>query len=262
MKKFGSLALAALLVTALGTSAFAANSYEASKGTAKVDGKKDNIYVCDPAIIDIAESTNEKAAEGATGKAWTAYDEENLYVYIEVTDAVLTPADKVTTTGCEFDSVEVYVNFAGKEGATTEITAGQFTYGPNFPGMGGYGKYNSDKKDVVEKAFTVTDYGYTVEMAIPFGDFEADEGVTFTGGFGINDDMKGEGARTAHNFDGANMGSAWSTADSNWATITLTDKKYTPKAESAAQTADMGIVAAVASLAASGAAFISLKKRK
>lgn len=262
MKKFGSLALAALLVTALGTSAFAANSYEASKGTAKIDGKKDDIYVCDPAVIDIAESTNAKTTEGATGKAWFAYDEDNLYVYVEVTDAVVTPADKVTKADCQFDSVEVYVNFAGKDGATTEITAGQFTYGPNFPTMGGYGKYNTEKKDDVEVAYTITDAGYTVEMAIPFGDFEASEGVKFTGGVGINDDMNGEGKRTAHNFDAANMGSAWSTADSNWATITLTSKKYTPKTESAAATADMGIIAAAASLAASGAAFVSLRKRK
>ena len=51
MKKFGSLALAALMVTALSISASAASSLEAAAGTAEIDGEKDDIYVCDPVDI-------------------------------------------------------------------------------------------------------------------------------------------------------------------------------------------------------------------
>lgn len=262
MKKFGSFALVALLVAALGASASAANSYSAAKGTATVDGKKDDIYVCDAVTIDVAESTGKTATDGATGKAWLAYDENNLYVYVEVTDSTVTDKSKVTSI-YQNDSIEVYVNFSGKEDAIANINAAQLTYGPSFTTIAGGGKYQSENKDDVKTAFTYTDDGYTIEMAIPFVDFDAEEGATFTFGVGINDDADGDAStREYHNFDAANMGSAWSKADSNWATVTLSDKKYTPKTESAADTADMGIIAAAASLAASGAAFISLKKRK
>ncbi len=262
MKKFGSFALAALLVAALGASASAANSYEAAKGTATVDGKKDNIYVCDAIVVNIGETTGVEATEGSTAKVWTAYDENNLYVYAEIADSTVTDKSKVTSI-YQNDSVEVYVNLSGTEGAIADINAGQITYGPSFTTIAGGGKYLNDNKDDIKTAFTYNDNGYTVELALPFTDFDAEEGATLTFGFGVNDDADDDAStREFHNFDAANMGSAWSTADSNWSTLTLSDKKYTPKAESAAQTADMGIVAAAASLAASGAAFISLKKRK
>ena len=44
MKKFASISLAALLVAAMSVSASAADSFEAAKGTEKIDGVKDDIY--------------------------------------------------------------------------------------------------------------------------------------------------------------------------------------------------------------------------
>ena len=262
MKKFGSFALAALLVAALSVSASAASTSSAAKGTATIDGKKDNIYVCDPLIIDIEESTNAKTTDGATGKAWMAYDESNLYVYIEVTDKVVTPKDKVTGD-YQSDSPEVYVNFSGKEGKIADINAGQITWGPEFKAVVGGGKYQAANKDKIKTAYEYTDYGYTVEMALPFDSFEVKEGATLGFSIGINDDNNGDAKREKHTFDGEKLGSAWSTADAAWGTLTLTSKKYEPKKDTAAAaTADMGIIAAAASLAASGAAYISLKKRK
>lgn len=263
MKKFGTFALAALLVTALGASAAAASTSQAANGTATIDGKKDNIYACDPLAVEIDETTGAKTEKGATGKAWTAWDDKNLYVYVEVTDAKVTAKDKVTSIW-QNDSVEVYINLEGKDGKIADINAGQITYGPSFTKLAGGGKYQAAHLDDIQKAFTYTDTGYTVELALPWDNFDAKEGATLGFSIGIDDDADDNPEdRQYHIFDGAGLGSAWEKADSNWGTLTLSSKKYeAPKKDTAAETADMGIIAAVASLAASGAAYISLKKRK
>lgn len=106
-------------------------------------------------------------------------------------------------------------------------------------------------------------------MALPFGEFGAKVGATLGFSIGIDDDDDDDSTtREAHIFDAEGLDNAWQTADSNWGTLTLTDKVYeAPKADAgeeggSAATADAGIIAAVASLAASGAAVLSLKKRK
>lgn len=263
MKKFGSFALAALLVAALSVSASAASKSEAAKGTATIDGKKDNVYACDPLVVEIDETSGKKTEKGATGKVWTAWDDKYLYVYAEVVDAKVTDASKVTSLWAN-DSIEVYVNYAGKDGKIADINAAQITYGPSYTKLAGGGKYQAAHLNDIKTAFTYNDKGYTVELALPWDSFDVKEGATLGFSVGINDDADDKAdSREYHTFDGAGLGSAWQTADSNWGTLTLSSKKYeAPKKETAAQTADMGIIAAVASLAASGAAYISLKKRK
>ena len=266
MKKFGSLALAALLVAALSVSASAATPSSAAQGTATIDGKKDDIYVCDPMILNTDE--NGGASQGATGKIWTAWDASNLYVYAEITDAKVTKPEDITNEWAN-DSIELYVNLSGEEGAIADINAAQITYGPSYESILGGGLYRENNMDKIKTAFQYTDFGYTVELALPFTDFGAKVGATLGFAAGINDDADDDSStREFHIFDSDGLGSAWQTADSNWGTLTLTDKVYeAPKAEAgeeggSAATADAGIIAAVASLAASGAAVLSLKKRK
>ncbi len=269
MKKFASLALAALLVTALSVSASAADSFEAAKGTAKIDGVKDDIYCTDPMTINIDEATDSATTDLATGKCWSAWDDNNYYVFIEVKDS--TPTDPSTcSSDCNSDSIEFYINFYVYEWATTEINAGQYTVGPNFTAMNGYGYHKSATADNTVWAATTTADGYTLEIAIPWGDeYSPKADAKITVACGINDDTDKDGStREGHTFSGTGLGSSWSTADSNWQTMTLSSKVYeAPKADEAgdtasASTADAGIIAAVASLAASGAAVLSLKKRK
>ena len=264
MKKLGSLALAALLVAALSVSASAASTSSAAQGTATIDGKKDDIYACDPLIINTDE--NGGASQGATGKVWTAWDASNLYVYAEITDAAVTAQADVTTAWSN-DSVEVYINLSGEEGAIADINAAQITYGPSFESIQGGGLYRENNIDNIKTAYTYTDYGYTVEIAIPWGsEYSPKADAKITVACGINDDTDKDGStREGHTFSGTGLGSSWSTADSNWQTMTLSSKVYeAPKADEAgdtasASTADAGIIA---SLAASGAAVLSLKKRK
>lgn len=268
MKKLGSLALAALLVAALSVSASAASTSSAAQGTATIDGKKDDIYACDPLTVATVQDNSGNVAKPATGKVWTAWDANNLYVYAEITDAKVTKPEDVTTQWAN-DSVEVYVNFSGEEGAIADINAGQITIGPGFESVQGGGLYKTEQEANIKYAWTYTDTGYTVEMALPFGEFGAKVGATLGFSIGIDDDDDDDSTtREAHIFDGEGLDNAWQTADSNWGTLTLTDKVYeAPKAEAgeeggSAATADAGIIAAVASLAASGAAVLSLKKRK
>ena len=265
MKKFGSLALAALFVTALGVSASAA-SYEAAAGTPVIDGKKDNVYVTDGIQININESTWALDTSAATGVAYVAWDNDYYYAFVEVTDAKVSDASQVTSIWAN-DSVEFYINLSGTEGAITDINAAQWTYGPNFTTWAGGGKHRSDNMDNAKFAFEITDKGYNVEVALPWGsEYTPKVGANITVVFGIDDDNDGDASsREQHLFSTTNVGSSWQTADSAWDTLTLTDKKYVEPVEepsSSATTADMGIVAALASLAASGAAVLSLKKRK
>ena len=268
MKKFASLSLAALLVTALSVSASAASTSSAAQGTATIDGKKDDIYVCDPLIVNVVANNDGNLASPASGKVWTAWDADNLYVYAEVTDSAVTKAENVTTAWSN-DCVEVYINLSGEEGSISDINAAQVTYGPGFESIQGGGLYRENNIDKIKFNYTYTDYGYTVELALPFADFGAKVGATLGFSIGINDDADDDSStREAQSFDGEGLSNAWGTADSAWGTLTLTDKVYTaPAADDtteggSAATADAGIIAAVASLAASGAAVLSLKKRE
>ena len=265
MKKFGSLALAALLVTALSVSASAA-TYEAASGSPVVDGKKDNAYACAGIDVNLLEGDGSVATAGATGVAYYAWDNDYFYVFVDVTDPAVTDPSKVTSIWAN-DSIELYINLEGKDGAIADINAAQYTFGPSYTEFAGGGKHRTDNVDKAKSAYTYTDNGWTVELAIPWGSaYTPKVGATITGDVGINDDSDADpSSREQHVFSAAGLGSAWQTADSNWSTIKLTDTVYVePVAEpdASATTADMGIVAALASLAASGAAVLSLKKRK
>lgn len=283
MKKIVSLAIVALLITsALGMSCFAVGEFTAASGTCTVDAVKDNAYAS--AMIP----ANFEAVDGAaTGEAYTAWDNDFLYVYVEVKDAAVTAADDVTSAWSN-DCCEIYLNLSGEEGLTTDIYAGQWTYGPSFTAFAGMGMQRDNNVDDGKFAYAYTDTGYIIEIAIPWGaDYKPAEGAKFPFCIGVNDDTDGDAStREFQTFTGANQSMAWQTADSNYDNLTLSGEKYvepTPEPEPepelpaepeveavvepapvvetpAAQTADtIGVVALVGILAA--AAFVLGKKR-
>lgn len=261
MKKFGSFALAALLVAALSVSASAANSFEAATGTPTIDGKMDDAYKAAPEIAINVKTSGDGKTSGVARVLW---DSNNIYAFFDITDPVL-------STGYgkyhyESDSVEFFINLTDKKDDITKINAGQYTAQAEFPGAktdwAGRGMHWDANKDKATFKTVKTDKGYTVEMQIPFGsDYTPKAGAQIGTAFHINSDEDGKPGREGEYFAGQNQTDAWSKTD-NFDTLTLTDKKYQPKKDTAAATADMGIIAAAASLAASGAAYISLKKRK
>ena len=265
MKKLASFALAALIVTALSVGASASSTFEAASGSPVIDGKKDDAYVCAGATVNLLNDGT-AASSGATGEAYFAWDKDYFYVFVDVTDSAVTKASEVTSIW-QNDCIEFYINLEGAEGEIANINAAQYTYGPSFTSFAGGGKHRENNVDNAKSAYTYTDKGWTVEIAIPWGsDYKPKAGATITGAVAINDDNDGDpSTRDQQVFTGAGQSNAWKNADATWDTINLTDKQYTaPAGDSgaSADTADMGVIAAAASLAASGAAVFTLKKRK
>ena len=264
MKKFSTLALAALLVTALSVSASAANSFEAATGTPTIDGKMDDAYKAAPEIAINVKTSGDGKTSGTARVLW---DSNNIYVFFDVTDPVL--SDKAADTYWQSDSVEFFINLTDKKDDVTKINAGQYTAQADIPGAKGdwqgRGMHQEANKAKATYKSVKTDKGYAVEMQIPWGsDYTPKADAKIGVAFHINSDEDGKsGTREGEYFAGQNQTEAWSKTD-NYDTLTLTSKKYeAPKKDTpAAATADMGIVAALAALASSGAAYISLKKRK
>ena len=262
MKKFGSFALAALMVTALSISASAANSFEAATGTPTIDGKMDDAYKAAPEIAINVKTSGDGKTSGTARVLW---DSNNIYVFFDITDPVL--STETSKNYYESDSVEFFINLTDKKDDVTKINAAQYTAEGPIDGADyqwqGRGMHWDANKDKATYKSVKTDKGYAVEMSIPFGsDYTPKAGAQIGVAFHINSDEDGKSGREGEYFAGQDQTQAWSKTDS-YDTLTLTDKKYeAPKNDTAAATADMGIVAALAALASTGAAYISLKKRK
>ncbi len=271
MKKIFASILATALVATLSVAASAADftASSALNNPITVDGVKDLAYVSAPAAITVAET--EGGEGGATGNAYMAWDDEYLYVFAEITDEALTPVDQVTSIWST-DSIEVYLNLAGEDGEITAINAAQYTVGPNYTAWAGGGMHRDNNMDASKFAWEITDAGWNMEVAIAWGDdYSAAEGEAFPFCVGINDDADGDGStREFHNFTGANQGTAWQTADSNWDTLNLSAEEYVePEPETVAEvvdeaaapaTFDAGIIAAVAAIVSAAGYAISKKR--
>lgn len=273
MKKY---LVSALAIAMLASMSVAANAAEFSASNANnwgitLDGVKDDAYVNDSFKIEFPEV--EGTEGGSTGAGWAAWDDENLYLYVEVYDTTVTKAADVTSVYMN-DSIEVYINLAGEEGAIADINAAQYTIGPSFTEWAGGGLHRENNMADAEFAYAYTDFGYTMELALPWGaDYSVEEDATIPFCVGINDDADEDPlTREFHNFSGVGQGSAWSTADSTWDNLTMTADEYVePEPETVAdevadvpttapQTFDAAVVAAVAAVVS--AAGYAISKRK
>ena len=262
MKKLFALTMATLLLVGLAVSASAVNQFTASSGTCVVDGVKDLAYVSGPIV------SNYDIEDGAAlGTTWAAWDDEYLYLYTEVVDSAVTPEADVTSIWSN-DCVEYYINLSGEYGAITDINAAQYTMGPHFTAWAGGGMHRENNMDNAPFAFTITDYGYTIEVAIPWGsDYTAKEGAEIDFCVGVNDDADGDASsREFQTFTGPDQSAEWSNADENMDKLTLSGEKYVePEPETTAEpevvdsaaaetvavapkTFDAGVIAAVAAV--------------
>ncbi len=271
MKKIFASILATALVATLSVAASAADftASSALNNAITVDGVKDVAYVSAPAAINVAESAGGEG--GATGNAYMAWDNDYLYVFVEVADEAVTDPANVTSIWAN-DSIEVYLNLAGEEGAITDINAAQYTVGPSYTAWAGGGLHRENNMDASKYAWEYTDEGWNIEVAIAWGDdYSAGEGEAFPFCIGINDDADDDAStREFHNFTGANQGSAWQTADANWDNLTLSAEEYVePEPETVAEvvdeaaapaTFDAGIIAAVAAVVSAAGYAISKKR--
>ena len=137
MKKITAIVMAVVLLAAMAVSASATDFYAASAAVDKivVDGIKDDAYVSDPIPIDYQAESG-----AATGVAHAAWDDQYLYVFVNVTDDDKQKPEDVFSMWYD-DNVEFYINLSGTEGKIGEINAAQYTYGPSFFEFAGGGMH-------------------------------------------------------------------------------------------------------------------------
>ena len=161
--------------------------YEAKKlaegESITVDGQREAAYGTEATVIidKIAQIDEGKSAPTTTGKAWITWDDEALYVFVEVTDS------NVSTTqigdAWQNDSVELWLDTCQQLPTSTAGWGDANRPLPLYRGEGGFrvlaGKIGADTgmhwlfDDARTRGTTasvITDTGYTVEYAIPWAE--------------------------------------------------------------------------------------------
>lgn len=147
LKKLCTLVLAGIMtfsVTAIAM-ADAEASWDAGKGTAVVDGIKDDAYANAQEMK--MEAVSDGEADGTAASAWAIYDAEAIYFLVEVTDSEL---DDTAANVYEKDSVEFRF-----ENSTQLVQA--YAVAENFDGT-----------IASEVKVLKTDVGYNVEFKVPY----------------------------------------------------------------------------------------------
>ncbi|RCW76969.1 endo-1,4-beta-xylanase [Saliterribacillus persicus] len=135
-----------------------ANQGSAVFGTPEIDGSIDGIW---SDATELPINRYQTAWQGANGTAKTLWDNENLYVLIQVSDSDL---DKTNENAWEQDSVEVFVDENNAKTSFYEDEDGQ--YRVNFDNETSFNP--ASISEGFESATYKSANGYTVEMKIPF----------------------------------------------------------------------------------------------
>lgn len=131
---------------------------KAAYGTPEIDGKIDDIWGEAPVLpIDRYQG----AWHGASGEARVLWDEENLYVLVEVNDSEL---DKTAEDDYQHDSVEVFIEESKQKSTFYQDGDGQ--YRVNFDNEASFSPEGISEG--FESATTIDGTNYLVEMKIPF----------------------------------------------------------------------------------------------
>ena len=243
MKKSAALILSALIAATLMIPTQAAD-YKALTGTPTVDGKLDDIYTQSQAIETstkskkIWSSGNGADKSDADAKTYVLHDNDYIYFCTVVKESTIVECG--IKSGWQSDAVELWIKFDGANKKKVSVDAfGTKIYGD----IADTSKYKS--------AVTRADGQYITELAIPKADFKKEPvGISVQ----INDFQEAA----------ATNGAAWGSQGAE-DTITLSSDKVvvkkteTKKPDSAAKTADAGIIASIAAMAASAAVIFRKK---
>lgn len=254
--------IAALLVAAAALPV-SANGTDIKNGTPVLDGKLDDIYTESASIklenfgfyVDGTTDSDYEAAKGTT--AYFLWDEDYLYVCCVVVDDTAT---KTKEDGVDYekwstcDNLELcFWDSDGDEDGRGNVHVGCLGYGLRWE--------KAFENVEIKAAGTATDTGYITEIAIPAANFSLKAGSDFKFTLQYNNYVPADGAAIAsgyQNVDGAT--DFVFSADK----VAVKEETKTNKKDDtiSASTPDAGILTASVALAASGAAFVSLKKRK
>ncbi|MBA7615042.1 Endo-1,4-beta-xylanase A [subsurface metagenome] len=160
-------------------------------GTAEIDGIRDEKYnMGNPLAVEKfiqGIEGEENVFQGATAKAWVLWDENALYVYMEVNDPVLSTASGIVYMQ---DSMEVFIDENNNKTTSYEQDDGQFRV--NFKNEQSFGSTGS--VDGFESATQIIEDGYAVEVKIPYRSLTSQDGTIIGFDLQVNDDQ-GSGAR-------------------------------------------------------------------
>ncbi|MFS0863953.1 endo-1,4-beta-xylanase [Fredinandcohnia sp. 179-A 10B2 NHS] len=134
------------------------NQGTASFGTPVIDGSIDDVWTN---ASELEVNRYQAAWQGANGVAKTLWDDENLYVLIQVSDSQL---DKSSQNPWEQDSVEVFVDENNAKSSFYQEDDGQ--YRVNFDNESSFNP--GSISEGFESATHVSGNGYAVELKIPF----------------------------------------------------------------------------------------------
>jgi hypothetical protein len=187
MKKVIVLVLAMVMVFAMSTtaSADATKSWNAAKGTATIDGQKDDVYSAAQEMK--MEAVSDGTADGTAATAWTVWDAEAIYVFVEVTDSAL---DDTNANGWEKDSIEYRLD-------NKDQTVQAFAVDETVTG-----------EWATESKVLKTDKGYNVEFKIPYA---TAEGSSMKFSLQVNAASDGKRNCTLHTSD--DLKDAWQNND-------------------------------------------------
>lgn len=281
MKKLVLALLVAALAVSGATAVSAAEiSLEAPKATVKIDGVKDAGY---GEAYKVA-TFKDDAKTGATGLASFAWDDNNLYLYIEVTD---TTPNHDHANSWERDCVEWFIDWENIRTSGDKKNGGHPYYqvriasaatsegkdpitGGDISGVADAAATRAAVQYVVKplKGNDLSN-GYIVEMAVPAkAEFKTSvkEGQIIGTDIQVGDNQTGAG-RVSQAFLGDLKGDKSlvdkqsSNPAANCANLKLVAaKKVTPPA-TAAQTSDVSIAVAAVALGAAAAGIALSKKR-
>lgn len=127
-------------------------------GTPAIDGSVDSVWSKAP---ELKLDTKQMAWSGATGTAKALWDDDNLYVLVQVRDDQL---NKSNPNVWEQDSVEVFVDENNGKTANFQDDDGQ--YRVNFENAASFNP--AEIAAGFESKVSVSGTNYTVEMKIPF----------------------------------------------------------------------------------------------
>lgn len=127
-------------------------------GTPSLDGSVDSIWSKAP---ELKLDTKQMAWSGATGTARVLWDDDNLYVLVQVRDDQL---NKTNPNVWEQDSVEVFVD--ENNGKTSSFQDDDGQYRVNFENLATFNP--AEIAAGFDSKVSVSGTNYTVEMKIPF----------------------------------------------------------------------------------------------
>ena len=226
MKRMIIALIAIAVLLAMTTVAYADDAvftpkvYKTAQGTAILDGVKDKAYeLSDMFIVENGGLDRELLDGHATAKAWTLWDEENLYVYVEVNDTTPGGVPTKDDPAWENESIEIYVDYEDNKEYQNKLAASAEAcqlrvcrYPESYPDITGEGLFQSDfAAGTTYKVIDNGTDGYIVEAVIKHSQY------SFIGKIGfsvqINDDMDGDKVRDSIVYVDALQKDAWQFTD-------------------------------------------------